>query len=154
MKPFVLLALTLVGASPVTAANPDSVLSIPRTAGAPQLANFLGMSPAGENAMAKVRGFVQRTPRDGDESTQRTDVYLSLDNEESYWPSYSSRIEGRWNQAGLMTGSENVSPGRNVQLIPYAFFGPSAHWRSATRNTLDSRVMLRNPVGAWTPRSF
>ena len=122
MKPFVLLALTLIGASPVTAANTDSVLSIPRTTGAPQLANFLGMSPAGENAMAKVRGFVQRTPRDGDESTQRTDVYLSLDNEESYWPSYSSRIEGRLNQAGLMTGIENVSPGRNVQLIPYAFF--------------------------------
>ena len=243
MKPFVLLALTLIGASPVEAANTDSVLAVPRTAGAPQLANFLGMSPTCENAMAKVRGFVQRTPKDGDESTQRTDVYLSYDdtnlyvvfvsfdddpaqvrarmvarggqildddfvsiqidtfrdqrrayafaanplgiqntgvwiegqgwdysfdtvwhskgqrtergyvvwmsipfrslrfstasqqtwglmlqrniprdNEESYWPSYSSRIEGRLNQAGLMTGIENVSPGRNVQLIPYAFF--------------------------------
>jgi len=57
MKPIALLALALIGASPVAAANTGSVLRIPRTAGAPQLANFLGMSPAGENAMAKIRGF-------------------------------------------------------------------------------------------------
>ncbi len=219
------------------------MFKVPRTDEAPQLTDFLDMSESGETAMAKVRGFVQRTPRDGAESTQRTDVYLSYDdtnlyvvfvcfdddpakirarmvargeqvldddfisiqidtfrdqrrayafaanplgiqntgvwiegqgwdysfdtvwhskgqrtergyvvwmsvpfrslrfspasqqswglmlqrniprnNEESYWPTYSSRVEGRLNQAGLMTGIENVSPGRNVHLIPYAFY--------------------------------
>ena len=43
MKPIALLALALIGASPVAAANTDSILRIPRTAGAPQLAN-LGIS--------------------------------------------------------------------------------------------------------------
>ena len=243
MKLFRLIPVMLLGASPVAAAGADSVLNIPRTSRPPRLADFLEMSQAGETSLARVRGFIQRTPRDGDESTERTDVYVSYDdtklyvifvcfdddpaeirarmvargvqildddfvsiqidtfrdqrrayafsanplgiqntgvwiegqgwdysfdtvwhskgqrtergyvvwmsipfrslrfspasrqtwglmlqrniprnNEESYWPSYSSRIEGRLNQAGQVTGIENVSPGRNVQLIPYAYY--------------------------------
>ena len=41
-------------------------------------------------------------------------------NEESYWPAYSSRVQGRLNQAAVLTGIEDVSPGRNRQLIPHA----------------------------------
>ena len=44
------------------------------------------------------------------------------DNEEAYWPQYSSRISGRLNQEGDATGLENISPGHNFQLIPYGIF--------------------------------
>ena len=44
------------------------------------------------------------------------------DNEEAFWPRYTSRIEGRLNQMGTLTGLENISPGRNAQVIPYGFF--------------------------------
>ncbi|MFY9558935.1 MAG: DUF5916 domain-containing protein [Terriglobales bacterium] len=43
-------------------------------------------------------------------------------NEKSFWPQYSSRIIGRLNQAGRATGLEQISPGRNLQLIPYGVF--------------------------------
>ena len=41
-------------------------------------------------------------------------------NEWSYWPRVSSRIQGRLTQAGTITDLQGISPGRNVQLIPYA----------------------------------
>ncbi len=43
-------------------------------------------------------------------------------NEWAYWPRVSSRIEGRLNQAASINGIERISPGRNVQLIPYGTF--------------------------------
>ena len=43
-------------------------------------------------------------------------------NEAHYWPHYSSRIEGRLNQAAILEGLEDISPGRNIQLIPYGSF--------------------------------
>ncbi len=39
--------------------------------------------------------------------------------EDAFWPPYSSRIQGRLNQEGTATGLEKISPGRNLQLIPY-----------------------------------
>ena len=42
--------------------------------------------------------------------------------ENSFWPRVSSRIEGFFNQAARLEGMEHISPGRNVQLIPYAAF--------------------------------
>jgi hypothetical protein len=39
--------------------------------------------------------------------------------EDAFWPPYSSRIQGRLNQEGTATGIEKISPGRNIQLIPY-----------------------------------
>jgi hypothetical protein len=47
---------------------------------------------------------------------------LPRKNEKSFWPQYSSRIIGRLNQAGHATGLEQISPGRNFQLIPYGVF--------------------------------
>ena len=41
--------------------------------------------------------------------------------EESYWPAYSQSIDGRLNQAATLTGVRDVSPGRNIQVIPFAF---------------------------------
>ncbi len=43
-------------------------------------------------------------------------------NEQSFWPKYSSRVEGRLNQGGTLTGLRDISPGRNVQLLPYGSF--------------------------------
>jgi hypothetical protein len=41
--------------------------------------------------------------------------------EEAYWPAYSSTVQGRLNQAARLTGIRDVSPGRNILLIPFAF---------------------------------
>ncbi len=43
-------------------------------------------------------------------------------NEDVYWPRVSSRIEGRLNQEAILQGLERISPGRNIQLIPYGVF--------------------------------
>ncbi len=43
-------------------------------------------------------------------------------NETVFWPRISSRIEGRLTQEGTASGLRNISPGRNIQLIPYAAF--------------------------------
>src|SRR5712675_2362106 len=43
-------------------------------------------------------------------------------NENLFWPRISIRIQGRFNQAATAAGLENVSPSRNIQLIPYGLF--------------------------------
>ena len=47
---------------------------------------------------------------------------LPRNSEDTFWPPYSSRIQGRLNQEGTATGLEHISPGRNIQLIPYGIF--------------------------------
>lgn len=42
--------------------------------------------------------------------------------EETFWPHYSIRVEGRLNQMTALEGLENISSGRNIQLIPYGTF--------------------------------
>jgi len=46
-------------------------------------------------------------------------------NEGSYWPYYTNRIEGFATQLATLDGLERVSPGRNLQFIPYAAGGSS-----------------------------
>jgi len=41
------------------------------------------------------------------------------ENEDSFWPQVSHRFEGRLGQAATLTGLEGISPGRNLQFIPY-----------------------------------
>jgi hypothetical protein len=48
--------------------------------------------------------------------------YIPRANEMSTWPLVSTSIEGDLNQYATLNGLERVSPGRNVQLIPYGFF--------------------------------
>jgi hypothetical protein len=45
---------------------------------------------------------------------------IQRNNESSFWPRVSNRIEGRMNQAAVLEGLEGISPGRNMQFIPYA----------------------------------
>jgi hypothetical protein len=41
-------------------------------------------------------------------------------NEHSFFPHYSMNVQGLLPQEGALTGFQNISPGRNFQLIPYA----------------------------------
>jgi hypothetical protein len=75
------------------------------------------------------RGYVTwmaipfRSLRFGSSDPQTWGILLARDlprkNEKAFWPQYSSRVLGRLNQAGQATGMEKISPGRNIQLIPY-----------------------------------
>jgi hypothetical protein len=61
-------------------------LTIPRLSRAPALEDFLGMKPEGEIAlqMAKVTGFVQRNPHDGEKISEETAAYLGYDQKNLY----------------------------------------------------------------------
>ncbi len=43
-------------------------------------------------------------------------------NEQSWWPYVTNRIENMIGQSAILEGLEKISPGRNLQLIPYGFF--------------------------------
>jgi hypothetical protein len=76
--------------------------------------------------------------------------------EESYWPAYSQTVNGRLNQAAILSGVRDVSPGRNIQLIPFAFVrnydvldpalpgGPNFRDDTEDDIGLDAKVVLRD----------
>lgn len=70
----------------LASAETPSPLVIPRVEQAPALDDFLGMKPgeASTKHLAKVEGFIQRFPSDGNPSTQRTEVYIGYDNQNLY----------------------------------------------------------------------
>ena len=72
--------------TPPKAALAPPALTIPRLTRAPALDDFLGMKPAGEIAlqMAKVTGFVQRNPHDGEKVSEETAAYLGYDQKNLY----------------------------------------------------------------------
>jgi hypothetical protein len=61
-------------------------LTIPRVQRPPALEDFLTMKPQGEIAqqMAKVTGFTQRNPHDGEAVSEPTDAYLGYDQKNLY----------------------------------------------------------------------
>jgi len=80
-------------------------------------------------------------------------------NEESYWPAYSSRIAGRTTQEGILAGLSTISRGRNVQFMPYASFRSSKSIDTRDPATprfvtapaeanggLDTKVVLKNSL--------
>jgi len=71
--------------APTPAVEPPS-LTIPRLASPPALEDFLSMQPQGEIAqqMAKVTGFTQRNPHDGESVSEPTDAYLGYDQKNLY----------------------------------------------------------------------
>lgn len=82
---------------------------------------------------------------------------IPRNNEDTFWPPYSSRIEGRLNQEGTATGLDGISPGRNLQLIPYGIFrsfkqldltdpnSPTYSQRTAFGQAgLDAKVVLKD----------
>jgi len=72
-------------AAPTHALAPPA-LTIPRLTRVPALEDFLGMKPEGEIAlqMAKVTGFVQRSPHDGEKVSEETAAYLGYDQKNLY----------------------------------------------------------------------
>ena len=44
---------------------------------------------------------------------------ITRKNEEAFWPQVSYKIAGRLGQAGTLYGLEGISPGRDIELIPY-----------------------------------
>ena len=56
--------------------------------------------------------------------------YIAHNNEFDNWPWVSAKLAGRLNQEATVTGFENISPGRNMQFIPYV--------ESNTFRTLDT----------------
>jgi hypothetical protein len=44
---------------------------------------------------------------------------ITRKNEDSFWPHISLRVEGRLGQAATLYGLEEISPGRNIELMPY-----------------------------------
>ncbi len=46
---------------------------------------------------------------------------IPRNNESSFWPQVTQRINGRMNQEATLRGLSGISPGRNIQLIPYGF---------------------------------
>jgi tetratricopeptide (TPR) repeat protein len=67
-----------------------------------------------------------RSLRFSSEKIQTWGVLLNRDiprlNEEAFWPQYTLNIEGRLNQMATANHMESISPGRNIQLIPYGLF--------------------------------
>ena len=57
--------------------------------------------------------------------------YIAQNNEFDNWPELSPRLSGRLNQEATASGFENISPGRNLQFIPYV--------ESRTFRGLDTR---------------
>ena len=51
--------------------------------------------------------------------------FIPDNNESSFWPFVTQKVEGFSQQLGTMTGLENISPGRNLRITPYGAFGSS-----------------------------
>ncbi len=49
--------------------------------------------------------------------------FIPANNESSFWPYVTQKVKGFASQLGNLSGLENISPGRNLQLIPYAAVG-------------------------------
>ncbi|HUR37447.1 MAG TPA: DUF5916 domain-containing protein, partial [Terriglobales bacterium] len=68
--------------------------------------------------------------------------------ENLFWPHVSTSVSGRMNQAGTATGLESISPGRNLQFIP---FGVMRSFRAPDlRDSLNPRfssAKLRGDIG-------
>ena len=121
------------------------------------------------NSTGKVtdRGFVVlmaipfRSLRFSSSDPQTWGILLNREiprnSEDTFWPPYSSRIQGRLNQEGTATGLEHISPGRNFQLIPYGIFRSFKELNLADPNNptysqrdafgqfgLDAKVVLKD----------
>jgi hypothetical protein len=84
--------------------------------------------------------------------------YIPGNNEASYWPYNTTRVEGFTQQLGLLDGIERISPGRNLQVVPYGTFTrlhsldqpdggvPSFDTTKDIRAGVDSKVILRDAL--------
>ncbi len=83
---------------------------------------------------------------------------IARNNEISFWPYITLRMESLLQQMATLEGLERISPGRNVQLIPYGMFtrarfldtfaqgGPAFRRQTDERLGLDGKVVLRDAL--------
>ena len=80
---------------------------------------------------------------------------LAERNEDAFWPGITNRISGFASQFAEAQGLEGVSPGRNVQLIPYGTFtgarfldraSPAFDSDAEGRGGVDAKVVVRDAV--------
>ena len=80
---------------------------------------------------------------------------IPLNNEMSFWPYVTRRINGMGEQMATMTGLEHISPGRNLQFIPYAAFtgsryldegAPAFGTRREGRGGLDAKMIVNDAL--------
>jgi hypothetical protein len=80
--------------------------------------------------------------------------WIMRNNEYSLWPEVSRRRTGFVSQGGDMDGIRNISPGRNIQLIPYGLFGrsryldspPAMRTETEARAGLDAKIVLKDAL--------
>jgi hypothetical protein len=110
--------------APARAADgpPPGTVLIPRVEHPPALEDFLGMGPVPALAgkLAKVEGFIQRDPKDGQPASQRTVVYLGYDDKKLYVVFVAFDSEPRQIRA-RMTRRENISEDDQVEVMLDSF---------------------------------
>ncbi|MDQ2901168.1 MAG: carbohydrate binding family 9 domain-containing protein, partial [Acidobacteriota bacterium] len=79
-------------------------------------------------------------------------------NETSFWPFITQKVEGFSQQLATLHGLEDISPGRNLQFIPYGLFShsrfldtpdgaiPAFRKQTEFRGGLDSKIVLRDAL--------
>jgi hypothetical protein len=70
---------------------------------------------------------------------------LPVQNEQDFWPGITRRISGFASQFAEAKGLENISPGRNLQLIPYGTF-TGARFLDRVASAFDSQAEGRGGV--------
>ncbi len=77
------------------------------------------------------------------------------DNEESYWPAVSKRYSGFVQQFATLQGLDSISPGRNLQLIPFGMLSdarfldravPAFRSRFDRQAGLDTKLVLHDAL--------
>ena len=137
----ILVAGVILSGSEALAEQPT--LRIPRVARAPKLEDFLSL----------------RFPR---APVQNWGIVLGRsirrNNESSHWPYITQRIAGVVQQFATLEGLDNISPGRNMQFIPYGAAsrsryldtlspgGPSFRTDAEGRAGLDAKLVLRDAL--------
>lgn len=48
--------------------------------------------------------------------------YIARTREDTFWPRYTTRIQGRLNQMGTLNGLADIASGKNLQIVPYFAF--------------------------------
>ncbi len=77
-------------------------------------------------------------------------------NEDSFWPYVTRKLEGFAQQFATLEGLENISPGRNLQFIPYGVFSsgrfldtrstPQFRTQNDLRAGMDAKVVLHDSL--------
>ena len=82
---------------------------------------------------------------------------IPRNNENTFWPEITRRVDGRLNQEATLKGMEGIAPGRNMQFIPYGIFrsfravdtrDPLPYFEAADQGRfgLDSKFILHDSL--------